>query len=164
MKPLLIGLIFHYSIRHQLWDLHCPICVSGANIASHLVIYSKQSTCHPSSYCPAVKISRHNSMQGTGPSGRPSVNSLHMHKLACSPPQMLPQIAAADKRVEHHLPCTWSRRGWTRTERGREREEEIKGMKRATLYLLGGKEVSISRLVTQSSDYRGSGNPRKVKY
>ena len=155
------GLIFHPGLRHQLCDCHWPICVSGANMAaraSHLVICSEQSACHQSIYHPAVEISRHNVSCAFGPPARPLVNSQQTHKLACLRPQALLQIAA-DKRVEHHLPCTWTGRDWT----GREDEWEwggIRGWNTPLCFCWWGsrKESKVGQRLSQMRE-----NPQKLK-
>jgi len=111
----------YYCIWHQLWNCNCPICVSGANLltwACHSVICSEQSTCHPYillHYCPEIQTQ---CVKCFGPAKKVVVSKLHTQKLVCLLPQTFLQIAA-DKRVEHHLPCTWSER--VDVDRGRER-------------------------------------------
>lgn len=120
--------------RASLWSCHQAPTVG--RLLSHMCQWSKHGdlsslghllgAVNPSSIqlpscCWDIQTQR---VQCVGPSGRPLVNSLHIRKLACSQPQTLLQIAAADRRLEHHLPCTWSVSEWTRSSEG---EGEIKG-------------------------------------
>lgn len=96
--------------------------------ANNSVICSEQSSCRLSGYQAGVaEIPRHSASRVFWPVRQPSVNSLRTHKLA----QTLPQIAAADEGVEHHLPCTRRGKGVDKA-RGSEGEggRDI-GMKRA---------------------------------